>query len=72
MAKAYSLAWFVLLGVLPIIIMAVLYSRVIYSLWIKRERRNEGAQKVFIPRNHSTGQRICNINVVLNETESFH
>ena len=49
MAKAYSLAWFVLLGALPIIIMVVLYSRVIYLLWIKQERRNEGAQKVFIP-----------------------
>ena len=48
MAKAYSLAWFVVLGALPMIIMVVLYSKVIYSLWIKQEQRNQGAQKVFV------------------------
>ena len=46
MAKAYSLTWFVLLGALPMLIMMVLYSRVVYSLWIKDEERASGTQQV--------------------------
>ena len=47
-AKAYSLAWFVLLGATPMIMMFVLYSRVIYSLWIKQEVHHQGAQQVSV------------------------
>lgn len=46
MAKAYSLTWFVLLGALPMAVMIVLYSRVVYSLWIKEEQ-STSTQKVF-------------------------
>lgn len=34
--KAYSSTWFFLAGVIPIVLMTVLYSRVVYSLWFKR------------------------------------
>lgn len=46
MAKAYGPTWLVVLGALPMITMAVLYSRVVYSLWIKREEQISGTQKV--------------------------
>ena len=46
MAKAYSLTWFVFLGALPMVIMIVLYSRVVYCLWIKEERSTAATHKV--------------------------
>ena len=46
MPKAFSVAWFVLLGALPMLIMIGLYSKVVYSLWIKGEERVSGTQKV--------------------------
>ena len=46
MPKAFSVAWFVLLGALPMLIMIGLYSKVVYSLWIKGEERVSGTQQV--------------------------
>lgn len=45
MVKAYSLTCIVFLGALPMVIMTVLYSRVVYSLWIKEEQ-STSTQKV--------------------------
>ncbi|PFX16409.1 Pyroglutamylated RFamide peptide receptor [Stylophora pistillata] len=45
MPKAFSVAWFVLLGVLPMLVMTGLYSRVVYALWIKNEERVNGTQQ---------------------------
>ncbi|CAH3037233.1 unnamed protein product, partial [Porites lobata] len=36
--KAYSLTWFFVAGIIPVILMAVMYSRVVYSLWFKHQR----------------------------------
>ena len=45
--KAYSSTWFFVAGVIPVMIMTVLYSRLLYSLWFKREGNNlENAQQV--------------------------
>ena len=45
--KAYSSTWFFVAGVIPVMIMTVLYSRVVYSLWFKRGGNNlENAQQV--------------------------
>ncbi|KAL9957299.1 hypothetical protein ACROYT_G038918 [Oculina patagonica] len=41
MGKAYGVAWWLVLGVFPVILMAALYSRVVYTLWFKREGSNE-------------------------------
>ena len=35
--KAYSITCFFFLGFIPVTVMTVLYSRVVYSLWFKRE-----------------------------------
>ena len=44
MPKTFSVAWFVLLGALPTMI--GLYSKVVYSLWIKDEARVSETQQV--------------------------
>ena len=51
MAKAHGITWLLLGAAAPVIAMGVLYSRVVYSLWIKRDGRNNGSQKVRIKRN---------------------
>ena len=38
--KAYSSMWFFSAGVIPILLMSVLYSRVVCRLWFKREPNN--------------------------------
>ena len=50
MAKAHGLTWLLLAAAAPMIAMGVLYSRVVYSLWIKRDGRANGSQKVRIKR----------------------
>ena len=35
MGKAHSLIWFLAVALLPVLIMVVLYSRVVYTLWCK-------------------------------------
>ena len=37
MGKAYSMTWFLVFGVLPILIMVALYSTVVYNLWFKSQ-----------------------------------
>ena len=46
MAKAHGLAWLLLCAAAPMITMGVLYSRVVYSLWIKRQGQANCSQKV--------------------------
>lgn len=36
MGKAYSVVWFLVFAGLPIPLMAILYSTVVYNLWFKR------------------------------------
>ena len=50
MAKAHGLAWLLLDAAAPMITMGVLYSRVVYSLWIKRQGQTNCSQKVRINR----------------------
>ncbi|XP_022805057.1 pyroglutamylated RFamide peptide receptor-like isoform X2 [Stylophora pistillata] len=35
--KAYSSIWFFVAGLIPIVLMTVLYSKVVYALWFKKE-----------------------------------
>ena len=37
MSKAFSLTWFLVMALFPVSLMVVLYSRIIYELWYKRE-----------------------------------
>ena len=36
MPRAYNVAWFVILAVIPLTLMVVFYSRVVYTLWLKQ------------------------------------
>jgi len=36
MAKSETLIWFLLVAFFPVVIMATLYSRVVYTLWFHR------------------------------------
>ncbi len=40
MGKAYSVAWLVVVD-LSLLVMVVLYSRVVYTLWFKRDDNNQ-------------------------------
>ena len=45
--KAYSLTWLLVAGIIPVLLMAILYSRVVHTLWVKHEEGNfENAQQV--------------------------
>ena len=41
MGKAYSLIWFLFCAFFPVSLMATVYSRVVYTLWFKREQQNQ-------------------------------
>ena len=55
MGAAYDSTWLVLLAIIPLIVMTVLYSRVVYTLWFKRNDHNDLAfqKKVGIIRKNS-------------------
>ena len=36
MPRAYNVAWFVILAVIPLTLMVGFYSRVVYTLWFKQ------------------------------------
>ncbi|PFX29525.1 Substance-K receptor [Stylophora pistillata] len=53
MPQAYNVAWFVVMAIIPLTVMVVLYSRVVYRLWFKytpddseHGNRHKGLQKV--------------------------
>lgn len=46
--SAYGTLWFIAAGVLPITIMLILYSRVIYTLWFKRSKNQVQATQLSI------------------------
>lgn len=53
--KMYGVLWFSLVGVLPIFFMVILYSKVIYKLWVKRSNTLELNSRAFlIPRRKAT------------------
>ena len=41
MGAAYETTWLVLLAIIPLIVMTVLYSRVVYTLWFKQNDHND-------------------------------
>ena len=45
MGAAYDITWLVLLAIIPLMVMTGLYSRVVYTLWFKRNGGNELAYR---------------------------
>lgn len=57
--KLYGILWFVAVGALPVSLMAILYSKVVYQLWVKRSRTlGANRQAVLIPRRKATKMAI--------------
>ena len=48
--KIYGIIWFSVVGAIPIAIMAVLYSKVIYHLWVKKSIARLHRKAILIPR----------------------
>ena len=47
-AEAYTIGWTIVAGIIPISIMAGLYSRVVYRLWFTRDTTTEASQKAIL------------------------
>ena len=57
--KLYGILWLTVVGVLPIVFMITLYSKVVYQLWVKKSRASQRNQAVFfIPRRKTTKMAI--------------
>lgn len=48
--KIYGIIWFSVVGAIPISIMVVLYSKVVYRLWVKRSVARLHRRAILIPR----------------------
>ena len=61
MGVANETTWLVLLAIIPLIVMTGLYSRVVYTLWFKRNDGKESTfrQKVRLSKN--SGQAILHL-----------
>ena len=47
-AKAYTIGWTIVAGIIPIGIMTGLYSRVVYRLWFARDTTTDASQKALL------------------------
>ena len=47
-AKVYTIGWTIIAGVIPISIMAGLYSRVVHRLWFAKDTTTEASQKALL------------------------
>lgn len=47
-AEAYTIGWTIVAGIIPISIMAGLYSKVVYRLWFGRDTTTEASQKALL------------------------
>lgn len=67
MGKAYSMLCFLVFGLLPIPLMVALYSKVVYSLWFKRNDDNELSHKQMVPTfiRYCVARRISNSPTVI-------
>ena len=45
MPRAYNVAWFVVMAIIPLTVMAGLYSRVVFRLWFQHTEGNELTQQ---------------------------
>ena len=57
--KLYGALWFTVVGVLPTFLMGILYSKVVYQLWMKRSRTLEvNRRAILLPRRKATKMAI--------------
>jgi len=54
MVKANTIVWFLVTGVIPIVLMTVLYSRVVNALWFQNENSSDNVRQVSISSTESS------------------
>ncbi|XP_073247294.1 allatostatin-A receptor-like [Porites lutea] len=64
MARAYSTAWLVLFGALPIILMSALYIRVIRRLWFKSQEGPRATQAAIVKSRKRVTKMVIMVSVV--------
>ena len=80
MSKAYILLWTVLIAAIPVSVMTVLYSRVIFTLWLKpsqatgndpSEQVGKGDRRIPTTTTTTTATRTSQICIFNNENHQF-
>ena len=62
--KAYSLAWLIVVGILPLSIMTGLYGRVVYNLWARGHQPIEVTQRALIKSRKRVTKMVLSVTVV--------
>ena len=62
--KAYSLGWFIVIGILPLSIMTGLYGRVVYNLWVSGHQPIEVTQRALIKSRKRVTKMVLTVTVV--------
>ncbi|XP_031573310.1 tachykinin-like peptides receptor 86C [Actinia tenebrosa] len=63
LAIAYSAVWFIAVGVVPIAVMVVVYSRVVYALWFKRSQQ-QGTQQALQKSRKRVTKMVVSVSVI--------
>ena len=63
-AKAYTIGWTIVAGIIPIGIMTGLYSRVVYRLWFARDTSTEASQKALLRYRRRATKMVIAVTVV--------
>lgn len=62
--NAYSLGWLIVIGVLPLTIMASLYSRVVFKLWVRPSQPEELTQRAVIKSRKRVTKMVLTVTIV--------
>ena len=62
--KAYSMGWFIVIGILPLSIMTGLYGRVVYTLWVSGHQPVEVRQRALIKSRKRVTKMVLTVTVV--------
>ena len=62
--NAYSLGWLIVVGILPLSVMMLLYSRVVFKLWVTKSQPVEQSQRAVIKSRKRVTKMVLTVTVV--------
>ena len=62
--NAYSLGWLIVVGILPLSVMTLLYSRVVFKLWVTSSQPVEQSQRAVIKSRKRVTKMVLTVTVV--------
>ena len=62
--NAYSLGWLIVVGILPLFIMTLLYSRVVFKLWVTSSQPVEQSQRAVIKSRKRVTKMVLTVTIV--------